>query len=105
MTNKVWLKYVMALVPSRWSFEGLLGAERRPLSGAWTIDACVDGGSGIVDGRLDCAVEELRNATPGGGGLGFTTYHQPFVALGVLAGFTVIALIAVMILLKRRDSV
>src|SRR5262249_42606364 len=28
MTSKPWLEYVMALVPSRWSFEGLLSSER-----------------------------------------------------------------------------
>ena len=43
--------------------------------------------------------------TSGAGGLGFSTYDQPIVALGVLMLITVAAVTLVMILLKRRDSV
>jgi ABC transport system ATP-binding/permease protein len=105
MTNKVWLKYVMAAVPSRWSFEGLLGAERTYLAESWKVKACVATGEGIADGKLNCALEELRNVAKGGGGLGFDTFDRPYVALGVLGGMTLLALLAVTVLLKRRDSV
>ncbi len=105
MTNKGWLKIVMSATPSRWSYEGLLASERRTLSEAWKIEACVDSGTGIVDGKLDCAMEEVRNATLSGGGLGFTTVAHPWVAMAVLGGITFAALAAVMALLKRRDSV
>ncbi|HVY48201.1 MAG TPA: ATP-binding cassette domain-containing protein [Minicystis sp.] len=105
MTNKDWLEYVMALMPSRWAFEGLIGAERAELAHAWRIHACVRSGAGIANGVLDCALEEVRNATSGAGGMGFTTHDQPAVALGVLAGMTVAALTAVVVLLRRRDSV
>jgi hypothetical protein len=47
----------------------------------------------------------MKDATSGAGGLGFTTYDEPVVALGVLVIMTVAAVAAVMILLKRRDSV
>ncbi len=105
MTNKTWLKYVMSVVPSRWSFEGLFGAERVRLADSWKIKSCMTSGEGIADGKLNCALEELRNVTKGGGGLGFSTYDKPYVALGVLGGMTLLALIIVMIVLKRRDSV
>ena len=105
MTNKSWLEYVMAAVPSRWSFEGLLAAERAPLAEAWKITACVDSGAGITDGRFNCALEELANKAKGGGGLGFATFDRPYVTYGVLGGMTLLALVTLMILLKRRDSV
>jgi hypothetical protein len=105
MTNKDWLKYVMSAVPSRWSFEGLLAAERSKLADSWKIKACVTSGEGIDGGKLNCALAELSNAAKGGGGLGFSTYDKPYVALGVLGGMTLLALITVTILLKRRDSV
>ena len=105
MTSKPWLEVVMAVVPSRWSFEGLLAAERVELSHAWRIRSCVPSGAGIVDGRFNCALEELRNGTEGAGGLGFSTYDQPWVSFAVLETITVVSVILVMLLLKRRDSV
>jgi ABC-type transport system involved in multi-copper enzyme maturation permease subunit len=105
MTNKSWLKIVMSVVPSRWSFEGLFAAERVKLADSWKIKSCVSSGTGISDGKLNCALEELRNAAKGGGGLGFSTYDRPYVALGVLGAMTFLALVTVMIVLKRRDSV
>jgi hypothetical protein len=105
MTNKPWLEFVMALMPSRWSFEGLLAAERQELSKAWKTKACVQTGTGIVNGAFDCAIEEVKNTTEGAGGLGFWTYDQPMVSLGVLVGISALALTGVMIILKRRDSV
>jgi ABC-type multidrug transport system ATPase subunit len=105
MTNKSWLEYVMALIPSRWSFEGLLAAERSKVAGSWKIEACVRTGKGIVEGKLDCALEEMRNAVQGGGGLGFTTHDRPWVSLGALGAMTLVAVVMVMVLLRRRDSV
>jgi ABC-type multidrug transport system ATPase subunit len=105
MTNKGWLEAVMALMPSRWSFEGLIAAERHELISSWKIKSCVSTGTGIVDSKFNCAIEEIKNATQGAGGLGFTSYDDPAVAFGVLMLMTVAAIAAVMILLKRRDSV
>jgi ABC-type multidrug transport system permease subunit len=105
MTNKGWLAVAMAVVPSRWSYEGLLAAERAEREAAWKIRACITSGAGIVDSKFNCAVQELRDVTSGQGGLGFTTYDQPLVAFGVLALMTLVSVALVMILLKRRDSV
>lgn len=105
MTNKIWLKYVMSAIPSRWSFEGLLAAERAPLAESWKIQSCVSAGEGIVNGTFNCALEELKSSARGSGGLGFTTYDRPFVTFAVLGGMTLLGLVAVMILLRRRDSV
>jgi hypothetical protein len=107
MTNKGWLAYVMAFVPSRWSFEGLLASERAELQGAWKLKSCVQAsaGNGISDFKFNCAVEELRNAAQGKGGLGFSTWDDPAVAFAVLCVMTVASIAAVMLFLKRRDSV
>jgi ABC-type multidrug transport system ATPase subunit/pSer/pThr/pTyr-binding forkhead associated (FHA) protein len=111
MTNKSWLKYVMALMPSRWSFEGIIGAERYALENTWRIPTCVPAGSdnGVVEwgGRpfFNCAVREIASTTSGVGGWGFASYDNPLVANGVLAFMTVFFLAGVMIFLRRRDSV
>jgi hypothetical protein len=105
MTNKSWLEGAMALMPSRWGFEGLIGSDRAAIAPHWKVKACVKSGPGIVNGMFDCAREEIANTTAGAGGLGFVTHNMPIVALGVLWGATFAALVAVMVLLRRRDSV
>ncbi|MBL8682254.1 MAG: ATP-binding cassette domain-containing protein [Myxococcales bacterium] len=105
MTSKGWLEVAMSFVPARWSFESMLSAERLAISGDWTIPVCVAQGAGIEGGRFQCALEELRNAERGFGGLGFTTYDLPWVPWAVLLTITVLTLGTVMTLLKRRDPV
>ena len=105
MTTKGWLKAVMSLIPARWSFEGVLGAERRAIAESWRIRACGLTGRGIRDGWFHCALEEVRNREHGGGAMGFTTFEKTFVAAGMLAAMTFLVLLLVMMLLKRRDSV
>jgi hypothetical protein len=105
MTNKTWFEYVMATIPARWAFEGLISAERSELVTDWKIPACVASGTGISGGKFNCAIEEISNRTQGSGGLGFSTYDIPGLSLGVLGGITFLCLLLVMILLKRRDSV
>jgi hypothetical protein len=105
MTNKSWLQYIMAAIPSRWSFEGLVAAERYKVAESWKIKACIEKGTGIVNSKFNCALEEVRNVTKGGGGLGFSTYDQPAISFAVLGGMTALCMIGIMILLRRRDSV
>lgn len=105
MTSKGWLEGVMNFVPARWSFESLLSAERVAVQDQWNIPVCVAQGAGIEDGRFQCALEELRNAEHGLGGLGFTTYDLPWVPWAVLLTITLLTLGAVMTVLKRRDPV
>ena len=105
MTNKPWLEYVMAIIPSRWSFEGLIAAERHELATPWKVKACVQTGTAINNGVFNCAIEEIKNTTEGVGGLGFTTHDTPFVSFFVLSLMSVAAIAVVMVLLKKRDSV
>jgi ABC-type multidrug transport system ATPase subunit/pSer/pThr/pTyr-binding forkhead associated (FHA) protein len=105
MTSKAWLEVAMSFIPTRWSFESLLSAERQAIAGDWTIPVCVTQGAGVEGGRFQCALEELRNAERGFGGLGFTTYDLPWVPWAVLLTITVLTLGTVLTLLKRRDPV
>ncbi len=109
MSNKGWLKYAMAIMPARWSFEGVMGAERDTLERAWRIPTCAPPGSGVVARNgahhFNCAIEEIASVVEGKGGLGFATWDNPLVHNGILAGMTVLFLSGVAILLKRRDSV
>ena len=95
----------MSGIPARWSFEGLISAERTELATEWKIPACVSTGAGIANGKFNCAIEEISNKTQGSGGLGFATYDRPEISFAVMAGITFLCLVVVMILLKRRDSV
>jgi hypothetical protein len=110
MTNKGWLKYVMALMPSRWSYEGVIGAERETLERAWQIPTCVQAaGDGFLQRSegwvYNCAVEEIASTTSREGGWGFSTWDSPVVANGVLVFMTLASLVGVAALLRRRDSV
>jgi len=111
MTNKGWLKYLMAPMPSRWSFEGVMGAERDTVRAAWRIATCaprnVDLNVGIYGGRtmFDCAVAEIARTGERSGGWGFSTWDSPAVHNGILFGMTLFFLVSVGLLLRRRDSV
>jgi ABC-type multidrug transport system ATPase subunit len=105
MTSKGWLEWAMSFVPARWSFESMLSAERLAIADDWRIPVCVAHGAGIEDGRFQCALEEIRSAERGLGGLGFTTYDLPWVPWAVLLTITVLTLGTVMTVLKRRDPV
>lgn len=56
MTSKVWLPYVMAFIPARWSLEGVMGVERRSLEEAWKIKAWTPRLSGINQDLFNCAL-------------------------------------------------
>jgi ABC-type multidrug transport system ATPase subunit len=105
MTGKSWLEGAMSVIPARWSFESMLSTERFAVDAQWDIPVCVPQGTGVVGGRFQCALEEVRNAERGLGGLGFTTYDQGWVPLAVMLTMSVLTLGAVMTLLKRRDPV
>jgi hypothetical protein len=111
MSNKSWLKFIMALMPSRWSFEGVMGAERDAVRQAWRIATCVPNNADLnvatYGGRtmFDCAVAEIARTGNRSGGWGFSTWDTPLAHNGVLFGMTLLFLGLVGFLLRRRDSV
>ena len=110
MTNKSWLSVLMAAMPARWSFEGVMSAERDTLEVPWRIQTCAPPGSNGVSlhngaNMFNCAVEEISRTTVRSGGWGFATWDQPAIHNGVLAGMLLLFLGLMGILLRRRDSV
>ncbi|MBP6835448.1 MAG: hypothetical protein KA978_31985, partial [Deltaproteobacteria bacterium] len=110
MTNKSWLGALMAAMPARWSFEGVMSAERDTLEVPWRIQTCAPAGSNGVSVRngvnvFNCAVEEIARTTERSGGFGFATWDRPVIHNGVLAGMLLLFLLLMGVLLRRRDSV
>lgn len=110
MTNKSWLPTAMAAMPARWSFEGLMGAERAATADSWRIETCAaktDHGFLKSGGKhyFDCAIEQIARSSENSGGWGFEWQDVPAVQLGVLGGMTLLMLVTVAVLLRRRDSV
>jgi ABC transport system ATP-binding/permease protein len=105
MTMKEWLQVPMFVVPARWAFQVLVSLERYSVNDSWRIKTCARSAKGVEDGMYQCALQEVRDATIGDGGLGFVSWWAvplPYIMLGGLGLFF---LITVAILLKRRDSI
>ena len=110
MTNKSWLKALMAIMPSRWSFEGVMSAERDTLVPSWRIQTCAAPGSNGVNVRggvnyFDCAVEEISRTAERSGAWGFSTWDQPAFHNGILFVMMLVFLVGMGVMLRRRDSV
>ncbi|TAK29171.1 MAG: ATP-binding cassette domain-containing protein [Myxococcaceae bacterium] len=110
MTNKSWLTALMAAMPSRWSFEGVMSAERDTLEAPWRIQTCAPAGSNGVSlhngvNVFNCAVEEISRTAERSGAWGFATWDRPAIHNGVLAGMLLLFLLLMGVLLRRRDSV
>jgi ABC transport system ATP-binding/permease protein len=110
MTTNPWLKWPMMLMPARWGFEGVVAQERMAVASnpAWLIKVgeadtnSVD--SFIKNGRFECALAQVAG-TDFNGSWGFSTYLRLWTPSAVLGTMLVVQLIAMLIVLKRRDSV
>ncbi|MDO9018873.1 MAG: ATP-binding cassette domain-containing protein [Deltaproteobacteria bacterium] len=110
MTNKSWLTGLMAAMPSRWSFEGVMSAERDTLEVPWRIQTCAPPNSTGVSLRnganvFNCAVEEIARTAERSGAWGFSTWDRPVIHNGVLAGMLLLFLALMGVMLRKRDSV
>ena len=111
MTTIPHLKPLMYLIPARWGFEGAIAQERLALATdpAWLIDLNradkVTSDADFVEaGNFNCAVAQMA-ADNFQGAWGFTTYRSQWVPYAVLGGMTFMLIIALCIVLKRRDPV
>jgi ABC-type multidrug transport system ATPase subunit/pSer/pThr/pTyr-binding forkhead associated (FHA) protein len=110
MTTNPMLRPLMMIMPARWGFEGSISQERWAIKGdpAWLIDLHQPSLNSIPDfikdGHFQCAVAQIQASTlPGAWGFEnweFTGY--PWAVLYVL---TLVMLLALFALLKRRDPV
>ncbi len=110
MTTNPLLKWPMYLMPARWGFEGMVTQERVAIADApaWLITVAkpdvTSPDNFISGGRFECATAQLASDSFGGA-WGFTHYEWTWLPPSVLGAFTVFTLIAVLMLLKRGDSV
>lgn len=104
VTSNALLKVPMLVMPSRWGFEGMIRNERLAISltDGWQVPL-----SGVVDsppdyirgGFFECALAQMES-TKMTGGWGF---HSPDWLPGtVLCAMTILLLVVVMILLRRK---
>lgn len=100
---------LMYFVPSRWGFEATIVPERLALEDdpAWNIDLGNDATSAtdyIFDGKFQCSTAQLASDQLTGA-WAFTTYETAWIPFAVLGGMTLILLVTVLIILKRRDRI
>lgn len=109
MTTVPHLKPLMMVVPARWGFEGAIVPQRNALQDdpAWIIDLGRKESSPtdfIEAGKFKCAVAQMASDTFAGG-WGFTTYEMTWLPFAVLGGSTLLLLVLLCVILKRRDPV
>jgi ABC-type multidrug transport system ATPase subunit/pSer/pThr/pTyr-binding forkhead associated (FHA) protein len=110
MTTNASLKPIMYAMPSRWGFEGAISSERAAVAllPAWNIDLHRPGLTSppdfIVAGRFQCAVAQMASDQLTGA-WGFTEWNVSWLPAAVLSAMTGVALLIVLVALRRRDPV
>jgi hypothetical protein len=100
----------MYAMPARWGFQGVVAQERLAIANdpAWVLDLnrpdVNSPDNFVLAGKFHCAEAQI-SSLDFNGAWGFTTYQIPWLPPVVLASMTVFALIAILILLKRRDAI
>ncbi|WP_434046942.1 MULTISPECIES: FHA domain-containing protein [Sorangium] len=109
MTTVPHLRPLMYIIPARWGFEGAIAPERAAIAEdpAWVIDLHRTDtlpAEFIEAGKFKCAIAQMA-ADNYAGAWGFTTYDQTWLPFAVLAGMTLLILVTLCAVLKRRDPV
>lgn len=110
MTTNPMLKPLMYVMPARWGFEGSIAHERLAIAKdpAWfinlqnsTLNSPPDY---VFGGYFQCAVAQMGSEQLKGA-WGFSMYAEHWLPIVVLNGMTIVMLVLLLILLKRRDPV
>ena len=110
MTTNPMLKPLMYIMPARWGFEGSIAQERAAIaaSPAWLIDLhqpTLNSPPDFVNGgKFQCAIAQMASDTIAGG-WGFIEWDQFYIPVAALLGMTLIMMLFLTVLLKRRDPV
>jgi hypothetical protein len=110
MTTNPMLRPLMYVMPARWGFEGSIAQERIAIEStpAWLIDlhnATLDSPPDfLVGGKFRCAVAQMASDTISGA-WGFVEWDQWWMPMAVLYGMTLVMMVLLTVLLKRRDPV
>jgi len=110
MTTNSLLKWPMLLMPARWGFQGVVAQERLATAteAAWVIDLKKPDLTSPADfveaGKFKCATAQIASDSYNGA-WGFTDYDQAWLPFAVMTSMTLLTIIALFIILKRRDPV
>ncbi|UQA59218.1 FHA domain-containing protein [Polyangium aurulentum] len=109
MTTVPHLKPLMYIIPARWGFEGAIAPERLALQNdpAWVVDLgrAESSPSDFVEaGKFKCAIAQMASDSYAGA-WGFTSYESTWIPFATLGGTTLLLLVTLCIILKRRDPV
>jgi hypothetical protein len=110
MTTNPLLEIPMLLMPARWGFQGVVAQERMAVAGdpAWILDLkrpdMTAADQFVHAGKFHCAEAQLAG-TDFNGAWGFVDYQKVWLPPAVLGAMMVVTLIAILVILKRRDSV
>jgi hypothetical protein len=110
MTTNPLLEWPMLIMPARWGFQGVIAQERLAIARdpAWVLDLrrpdTTSPDNFVFAGKFHCAEAQIAS-TDFNGAWGFTSYQLAWLPPAVLGGMTLIALIAILIVLKRRDAI
>jgi ABC-type multidrug transport system ATPase subunit/pSer/pThr/pTyr-binding forkhead associated (FHA) protein len=109
MTTNPMLRPLMYVMPARWGFEGSIAQERLAIASdpAWLIDLKSTMNSPpdfVFNGKFQCAIAQMASDTISGA-WGFVEYGTWGISIGVLLGMSVLMLLVLIVLLKRRDPV
>lgn len=110
MTTNPLLEIPMLVMPARWGFQGVVAQERMAIAGdsAWILDLkrpdmnVAD--QFVLNGKFHCAEAQLAS-TDFNGAWGFVDYQKIWLPPAVLGVMMVVTFIAILVILKRRDSV
>jgi hypothetical protein len=110
MTTNPWLEYLMVVIPGRWGFQGVVAQERLAVmtEPAWLMSVgkadlnSVE--NFITGGKFQCALAQVAS-TDINGAWGFVSYAEVWLPFAVLGGMLFLQFLAILLLLKRRDSV
>jgi ABC-type multidrug transport system ATPase subunit/pSer/pThr/pTyr-binding forkhead associated (FHA) protein len=110
MTTNPLLEAPMLLMPARWGFQGVVAQERMAVAGqpAWILDLkrpdLTAAENFVQAGKFHCAEAQLAG-TDFNGAWGFVDYQKIWLPPAVLSAMMFVTLIAILVILKRRDSV
>jgi ABC transport system ATP-binding/permease protein len=110
MTTNPMLEPLMYVMPARWGFEGSIAHERLAIAKdpAWLINlqnpTLNSPPDYVFNGHFQCAVAQMGSDSLKGA-WGFVNYDLHWLPIAVLGGMTVLMLVVLLIMLKRRDPV
>jgi hypothetical protein len=100
----------MYIMPARWGFQGVIAQERMAVatSPAWVMDLHKPDTTApdnfVFQGKFHCAEAQMASLDFNGA-WGFADYDKFWLPPVILLVMTLLTFLAILVILKRRDSV